>query len=419
MHTDDPIARWRHGRALALLGIMAVALNLRTSVAALSPILSDVGRDIPLSGEIVALLGILPPAAFAIGGLLGPRIARSLGIEASLVLAMLAAAVGHLARAFSPDVIGLLAATAFGLLGMGVANVLLPPIVKRYFPRRIALVTSIYATLIAVSTALPPLIAAPTASAAGWRVSLGMWAVLAIVAALPWLGLVRPGLVRPALVRPGLVRPGGVRRPGVDPRLPLASPTERPAWRSPLAWALAAVFSVSAMNGYAMFAWLPELLIARTGMSTAQAGSLLSLYAAMGIPLAVVIPWLTVRASNPLSIMLVGIGATIVGNVGLIVAPGSITWLWVAAAGLGPLLFPVCLALINLRTRTELGSAQLSGFAQGIGYVLGVIGPIAFGVLHEATGGWTAPLLFLTAVALAGTAAALVLARPGYFEDGR
>lgn len=403
MPTGVRITQMRSGRALALLGIMAVALNLRTSVAALSPILSDVGRDIPLSGEIVALLGILPPAAFAIGGLLGPRIARALGIEASLVLAMLAATIGHLARGFSPDVVGLLAATAFGLLGMGVANVLLPPIVKRYFPRRIALVTSIYATLIAVSTALPPLIAAPTASAAGWRVSLGMWAALAIISALPWLRLGPLGRNR--------------RRSVVTPLLTVA--VVRPVWRSPLAWALAAVFSVSAMNGYAIFAWLPELLIARTGMSSAQAGSLLSLYAAMGIPLALIIPGLTVRARNPLGIMLFGIAATMVGNLGLIVAPGTVPWLWVAAAGLGPLLFPVCLALINLRTRTEGGSAQLSGFAQGIGYVLGVIGPIAFGLLHETTGSWTAPLLFLTAVALAGSVAAFVLARPGFFEDGR
>ncbi|CAN5185783.1 MFS transporter [soil metagenome] len=403
------------GRALALLGIMAVALNLRTSVAALSPILSDVGRDIPLSGEIVALLGILPPAAFAIGGLLGPRIARALGIEASLVLAMLAAAIGHLARALTPDVTGLIAATAFGLLGMGVANVLLPPIVKRYFPRRIALVTSTYATLIAVSTALPPLIAAPTANAAGWRVSLGMWAALAIVAALPWLGL---GSFRPRAFTRNRNR--AVAEPLRAASVPLRPVTPlREVWRSPLAWALAAVFSVSAMNGYAIFAWLPELLIARTGMSSAHAGSLLSLYAAMGIPLALIIPGLTVRSRNPLAIMLVGIAATITGNLGLIIAPGTTTWVWVAAAGLGPLLFPVCLALINLRTRTEAGSAQLSGFAQGIGYVLGVIGPIAFGILHETTGGWTAPMVFLTAVAAAGIAAALVLAKPGFFEDGR
>ena len=85
--------------------------------------------------------------------------------------------------------------------------------------------------------------------------------------------------------------------------------------------------------------------------------------------------------------------------------------------GLGPVLFPVCLVLINSRTRTHGGSVALSGFAQGIGYTLGALGPLLVGVLHDLTGGWTAPLAFLLATALAAIFSAIALRSPRYVED--
>jgi CP family cyanate transporter-like MFS transporter len=86
-------------------------------------------------------------------------------------------------------------------------------------------------------------------------------------------------------------------------------------------------------------------------------------------------------------------------------------------AGLGPLLFPLVLVLINLRTRSHAGSVALSGFVQSVGYTLGALGPLSVALLHELTGGWTAPLLFLIGTALAVTVAGAVIARPHLLED--
>ena len=80
-------------------------------------------------------------------------------------------------------------ATVVTLLGVGVGNVLLPPAVKRYFPDRVGLVTAIYATILSISTAVPALVAVPIADAAGWRVSLGVWFLVALTAAIPWIPL--------------------------------------------------------------------------------------------------------------------------------------------------------------------------------------------------------------------------------------
>jgi CP family cyanate transporter-like MFS transporter len=67
--------------------------------------------------------------------------------------------------------------------------------------------------------------------------------------------------------------------------------------------------------------------------------------------------------------------------------------------------FPLALSLLALRTRTAGAVAGLSAFAQSTGYLIAGGGPIAFGLLHQVSGGWAVPfvLLFASAVAQAVT----------------
>ncbi|HEV7950204.1 MAG TPA: MFS transporter, partial [Glaciihabitans sp.] len=175
------------GRTLALVGILLVALNLRTAVAAISPITANINADVPLSAVGLGTLGALPPIAFALSGLFAPLVARRLGLELSITVAAAAMVAGHIVRGFSDSYTVLLLGSILALAGMGIGNILLPPAVKRYFPDRIGLITTAYATLLAVSTAVPAVLAAPLADAAGWRLSLGMWSVLAATSLVPWL----------------------------------------------------------------------------------------------------------------------------------------------------------------------------------------------------------------------------------------
>lgn len=404
---DDPRAAgtrplWR-GRAIALLGILLVAANLRTAVAALSPIFAEIRTEFDVSSIGVGLLGMLPPVCFALFGLIAPRLTRRLSLEAVVVLALAVMLVGHLVRAAAGSFAMLAIGSAVTFAGMGVGNVLLPPLVKRYFPDRIGLVTSLYATVMSVSTLLPPLVAVPVADAAGWHVSVGMWALVTVLAILPWLRILV--LHRPA-------------HPDRDVEVETAQPAMAGrVWRSPLAWAMAVLFAVSSLNAYAMFAWLPQILHDVAGVPPLDAGALLSVYAGMGIPAGLLVPLLAARMRNVAVLIYVAVAFFIVGYLGLILAPGTATWLWVALAGLGPLLFPLCLVLINMRTRTHAGSVALSGFTQGLGYTLGALGPLAVGVLHQLTASWTLALVVLTATAVAAAVAGSIAARPHYLED--
>jgi CP family cyanate transporter-like MFS transporter len=379
-----------------------VAANLRTAVAALSPIVTEVNVDIPLGVVSLGVLGMLPPVCFAIFGIFTPLITRRHGLEVPLLFALLAIMVGHVSRGLSGSITMLIIGSVIAFAGLGIGNVLLPPLVKKYFPDRVGLVTSLYATIMSLSTLIPPLIAVPVADAAGWRVSLGMWMLLAVLALVPWITM--------------LVR----HRTEVS-----ASPIVEEAdaailgrlWHSSIAWAIAGVFAVSSLNAYAMFAWLPQLLVDTAGVSLAQAGTLLAVYAGMGIPCALIIPVLTARIANVGPLVYIGVFAFVAGDLGLILAPETLTWLWVSLAGLGPLFFPLALVLINLRTRTHAGAVALSGFVQSVGYTLGALGPLVVALLHELSGAWTWPLIFLLATALAVLVAGAVIGRPHMLED--
>jgi len=102
---------------------------------------------------------------------------------------------------------------------------------------------------------------------------------------------------------------------------------------------------------------------------------------------------------------------------GLLLAPMSMPILWVVVLGLGPSTFPMALTLINLRTRTQAGSAALSGFTQGGGYAVACAGPVLFGTLHTATDGWVAPFGMLCVAVLVLLVAAWHACKPRMLED--
>jgi MFS transporter, CP family, cyanate transporter len=386
---------------VALLGIALIAFTLRQTVAAVSPIIGDIRVDIPMTNTGVGLLGTLPPILLAASGFIAPRVARGIGLDGGIVLALLLMTLGHLVRAVAPGFAVLLAGSVVALAGTGLGNVLLPPIVRRYFPGRVAPLTAAYVCILGVSTALPAAVAAPVAERLGWRFSLGVWSVTSVVALVPWLAL----LARERR-----------RRLSVTVESPPPALTSR-LWRSRAARAITVVFSTSTILTYAAFAWLPEILGDIAGSTPTEAGVLLAVTGIISAPIALVAPLLVARLPNVAWLIAAGIAGFVLGYLGLLLAPATLTLLWVLLIGSGSILFPVCLVLINVRTRTPGGTVALSGFAQGVAYALGALGPLVVGLLHDVSGGWTLPLLFLLAVALVATVPAITLARPGLVED--
>lgn len=273
------------------------------------------------------------------------------------------------------------------------------------FKDRVGLITALYVTLLAISTALAPQLAVPIAESAGWRVSIGIWAGVGAVAALPWIIL----LARDRSARRASKSLPAADRPANDPRI-------RP-WRSRIGWGLALVFAGCSSNTFALFTWLPAVLIDH-GMSPGAAGSMLALYAIVGLPTSLIVPLLVARVQRPFPIAMSFTMMFAGGYAGLLLAPAATAPLWVIMAGLGQGTYSFALLMINKRTRTTAGSGALSGFTQGVGYSLACVGPLLFGLLHDISGGWFASFALLGGWLLALTAGLLMINGPRMLEDG-
>ncbi|MDR6992391.1 MFS transporter [Luteimonas sp. 3794] len=389
--------------ALVLAGIALSAFNLRTAVTSLTPLLDVLGTVFGFGSTTAGLLGMLPTAAFAVFGVVTPALIRRIGLERTALLAMSLAGGGLVLRSLADSVGVLGLGAAIALAGMGIGNVVLPPLVKRWFPTRVGAISTLYITVLQLGTMLPALLAVPLADATSWRFALGIWSLTAFVAAVPWLWLLlrhREALAPPA--------------PIVDPHAVAASAGR--AWRSPIAWGMALMFGMTSLITYAMFTWLP-LLLTEAGASPAFGGTMVALFSTLGLLGALGMPSIAVRMRNPFVIVLLCACCHLTAFAGLLFAPMAAPVLWVILLGLGPSTFPLALTLINLRTRTPVGSAALSGFMQGTGYALSCAGPLLFGVLHDATRGWHWPFAMLAVAVAVLVVGGWLACRPRWLED--
>ncbi|WP_180970599.1 CynX/NimT family MFS transporter [Xanthomonas arboricola] len=389
------------GRGLVLAAILLSAFNLRTAVTSLTPLLERIADEYAFGAPTMGTLGMLPTAAFALTGVATPALLRRFGLLRTALLSMALATVGLVLRPLLPGTAGLLIGSLVALAGMGMGNVVLPPLVKRYFGDRVGGVSTLYITVLQVGTLLPALLAVPVADALGWRSSMVVWVLPALLALAAW-----------AMVHTSHRR---IHATGPAPVTPTPEAEGRVA-RTALGWSMAVTFGMTSLVTYSMFTWLPTLL-REAGASPAFGGTMVALFAALGMVGALTMPALAVRMRNPFPIVLLCAACHLVAFAGLWWAPLAAPILWVTLLGLGPSTFPLALVLVNQRSRTAAGSAALSGFSQGMGYAVSCLGPFLFGWLHAHHGGWTSPFVFLVICILVQLAAAWVACRPQLLED--
>jgi CP family cyanate transporter-like MFS transporter len=389
-----PRPSWLHRDTLvAVLGVVLVAMNTRTAVSGLSPIYDIIDTDVALGIDARAVLGSLPPIAFVIGGLITPRITRLVGLEWNLVILLSFMTVGHVVRGAANDWYTLVAGSALVLIGSGMGNVSLPPVVKHYFPNAIGAMSSAYMTFVAIGSIVPALIAVPLSLGTSWRIALGAWVFLSLGALIPWLIEIRRG------------------RRSTDTTIPEIRGERLRIHRSPTAWAIAATLVVSSTTGYGMFAWLPDIAKESALMNQAEGGLILALFAGVGLPIALGIPLLAAKTPNVSAIVFVGSGLTITGALGFALAPTAAPYLWAAVIGSGTLLFPLALVLVNLRTRSSGASLQVSAFAQFVAYSVAAMAAPLMGFSRAATGSWQLAMIGIAVIGLAAVWSGTVLAR--------
>ncbi|MYZ10570.1 CynX/NimT family MFS transporter [Streptomyces sp. SID2999] len=385
---------------LVIVGIVLAALNLRPAITSLGALLEEVRDGLGMSGGVAGLLTSVPPLCFALFGATAPRLARRFGPGAVVCAGMTAITAGLLIRPYIGSTAGFLAASALALMGIALSNVLMPVIVKRWFPDRVGTMTGLYSMALALGTALAAAVTVPMTGALGghWQSGLAVWAVLAGIAVLPWLPLVRERVPAPVPV------------PGAEagPRLRMA--------RSRTAWALAVFFGLQATAAYITMGWMPQIF-RDAGVPAGTAGVLLAVTMVMGVPLAFVIPRVASRLPHQGPIVLVLGACGLAGYAGLYLAPAAGAWAWAVLLGIANCAFPLALTMVGMRARTGPGVAQLSAFAQSTGYLLSIPGPLLVGVLYQRSGGWGVPIALMAALMLPQMAVGFLAGRDRTVED--
>src|SRR3954451_1881555 len=172
-------------RKVLLVGVAIVltALNLRTAVTSVGPVLEELQAGLGLSSGQAGLVTTMPVLCFALIGFAAPPLAARFRDGHVLAGALLAMAVGLVGRALAGSFWLFLLGTVVAMVGGAVGNVLLPSLVKKWFPHRTGLLVGAYSAALSLGGAVAATAAAPIASAMGedgWRWALGIWAVLAL-----------------------------------------------------------------------------------------------------------------------------------------------------------------------------------------------------------------------------------------------
>ncbi|MGW8768821.1 MFS transporter, partial [Streptomyces sp. NPDC055815] len=164
--------------------------------------------------------------------------------------------------------------------------------------------------------------------------------------------------------------------------------------RSRTAWALGVFFGLQATGAYITMGWMPQIF-RDSGVPATTAGVLLAVTMVMGVPLAFVIPRLATRMKNQGRIV-VALGLCgLTGYTGLFLAPAAGAWAWAVLLGISNCSFPLALTMIGMRSRTGAGVVRLSAFAQSVGYLISIPGPLLVGVLYQHSGGWGLPIALM------------------------
>ncbi|MFF0774819.1 CynX/NimT family MFS transporter [Nonomuraea wenchangensis] len=384
--------------AVLVAGFVLAALNLRPAIAGVSPLLDEIMGDVGLSPAGGGAITTVMVVCLGMFGPVAPLLARRIGLDRTLLAGLLVIACGVALRGLDGAPV-LYLGSALAATAIAVMNVSMPGVVKQHFPTRISVMTGVYVSAVVAGAAVASAAVIPVERLTGfsWRGVTALLAVPALLAALLWL---------PQALRAQPAQPSGPR-------------PFRTVLRSRVTWYVTALMGLQSLTFYVVLAWLPTIFMER-GVPAEQAGYLLSLTNLVQVAASLAVPVLAGRRASQVPYV-VGAGVlTVLGYLGVLLAPTTLPWLWMIVLGLGQgASFALALLIIALRPADPAAVTALSAVAQSAGYVIAALGPLLFGYLRELSGGWSVPLTVALGVLAAQIVVGWFAGRPATLGPGR
>lgn len=372
---EQPERRSTVGLLLLVAGIVFLAMNLRSPITAVGPVLDLIRDSLNISNTTAGILTTIPLIAFGVLSPFAPRLSRRFGMEVTLFFVLIVLSLGLMLRP-----IGSMTTVYIGTLligaGIAIANVLMPPFVKMKFPKNIGMMTGVYSISMNLTGAIAAGLSVPIArSEYGWQASIGVWALLGIIALIFWIPQLKYRQKRDS----------ATSKDQKDSSL----------LRSKLAWQVTIFMGLQSLLFYSIVSWFPIILQGR-GMSADKAGWMLSFVQFTQLPITFIMPIIAAKMKNQIVLVWLVFITTVLGTLSvlsgqmMLVLPAAI--LFGIATGTA---FSLAMMFFSLRTDTVFEAADLSAMAQSVGYLIAATGPVVFGLLYDLTNNWTSSLTLL------------------------
>ncbi len=373
--------RWLMGLSVVLIGF-----NLRPVFSSLSVVLPEIMERTGLSPGGASALTTLPVVCLGLFAMLAPRLGRRFGTERTLLACLVLVALGTGLRGAGSLPV-LFAATALAGTGIAVANVLMSGLIKRDFAHSTALMMGFYTMAVCAGAAGGAAFTVPIEHAigGGWARALAVWALPAALVCVLWAPLALPCR-------------------------PLASELTvqvRGLWRDALAWQVTLFMGLQSALAYIVMGWLAPILRER-GLDAETAGYAVSVAVLTQVVTCLAVPLAAVRCRSQSALAAATVTLTVASLFGCLFAPLGGIWGWAVLLGIAQGgSFALALTLIVLRSPDSQVAAQLSGMAQGVGYLIAACGPMLAGLLRGWTGDFSATWWLVVAIGTVAVAAGL------------
>ncbi|MCE5172356.1 MFS transporter [Paenibacillus profundus] len=355
--------------------IFFISLNLRPSITSVGPLLDVIQTDLGMSGVTASLITTLSVFCMGLFALLSIKLSVRLGIEKSLFVAMLLIFVATFFRAFINSSVLLLATALCSGIGIGITGPLISGFIKKYFPEKLS-VTSVYSVSMVIGAAIASSLSVPLFQKlkGSWQHALSFWSILAFIAALSLLPLLRKGKTNKTVIA-----------------IPSLRITNKRVYLFMLFFGcMAAIF-------YSITAWLAPL-VQSMGISHSQSGFILTLFTAIQIPVSFLMPVLVSKIGGRKTWLLVCSLSELIG-IGLLMGH-SLPWIATIFLGIGAGgLFPLALLIPIEEANSEEEATSWSAMMQFGGFMFGSLGPMLFGLTADVFDNFTPALIVIMGTA--------------------
>ncbi|MGT2968194.1 MFS transporter [Streptococcus azizii] len=362
------------------LGVVMLGAVMRVPITAIPPILTDIANSFGVPVSDLGILTSIPLLMFALCSSLAPKLARRIGMERLMGIVLLVMALGSILRVLNLP--SLYLGTILVGATIAVINVLLPSIVAANFPRKIGLYTTLYITVMGLTSTLASMVAVPVVSASSWQFFTILVTGLVGLAFVCWLPNMKEHHQEELIL----------------------TTTSQSLWKNRAAVIFLIFSGLQSLLFYTELTWLPTM--AQTaGLEQAQAGFLAGIFSLVSIPVSMIIPGIVSRLKKEQrAIMMIGLSSlTVMGLVFILFAPASfMVWLIIhLLLGVSvSSLFPYMMLSLSLKTSNSQATARLSGMVQTGGYLIAAVGPLVLGYSYSIVASWVPLVISLLLVTL-------------------